>query len=614
MPADVTLEMTPEADRGDEIAEPVMRPMTGNEAIARGAWEAGVRVAAAYPGTPSTEILENLSTYPAADLHAQWSTNEKVACDVAIGASFAGVRAITAMKHVGMNVAADALMSQTYIGVNGGLVLVVCDDPGIHSSQNEQDTRIYGRLAMVPVLEPSDAQEALDYTRRAFELSESFDTPVVVRSTTRLSHTRSLVRVGPRQEVTPRGFHEDPVKNVMIPSHARLRHPLLIDRIAKLRDYFADPEVTRWERGRTDIGIVTLGTSYSYVKEVLPEASILKLTASHPLAVNLVAEFCRSVERVLVVEELEPVVEDDIRALGIEVEGKAYFPRTGELSPELVRAGLENAGILERSATRHDWGIEPLARPPVLCAGCPHITSYTALRSLGARVAGDIGCYTLAAVQPLQSIDTCVAMGSSIANATGIALAGNETKPIVATIGDSTFLHSGIPPLIDAVYNKVNITVALLDNHITAMTGGQQHPGTGRTLRGAETHKIDFETMIRACGVEWIKTVDSYDVGAVLRTFREAIEHKGVSVVISDRPCVLDPVKIKGPALEVRAENCIACQACMNLACPALSWSDEWHDGHHKVKIDATSCIGCTLCSQVCPTDSIQPIAQGQTS
>lgn len=612
MPADATLEMAPEADRGDEIVEPVVRPMTGNEAIARGAWEAGVKVAAAYPGTPSTEILEHLSTYPASDLHAQWSTNEKVACDVAIGASFAGVRAFTAMKHVGMNVAADALMSLTYIGVNGGLVLVVCDDPGIHSSQNEQDTRIYGRLAMVPVLEPSDAQEALDYTRRAFELSERFDTPVVVRSTTRLSHTRSLVRVGPRREAAPRGFHEDPAKNVMIPSHARLRHPLLIDRIAKLSEYFAAPEVTRWERGRTDIGIVTLGTSYTYVKEVLPEASILKLTASYPLATELVAEFCRSVARVLVVEELEPVVEHEIRALGVEVEGKAYFPRVGELSPELVREGLENAGVLERSADRHDWGIQPLARPPVLCAGCPHITSYTALRALGARVAGDIGCYTLAAVEPLEAIDTCVAMGSSIANATGIAMAGNESKPIVATIGDSTFLHSGIPPLIDAVYNKANITVALLDNHITAMTGGQEHPGTGRTLRGAETHKIDFETMIRACGVEWVKTVDSYDVGAVLRTFREAIEHNGVSVVISDRPCVLDPVKIRGPALEVRAENCTACQACMNLACPALSWSDGWHDGHHKVKIDAVSCIGCTLCSQVCPADCIQPVAQPQ--
>lgn len=610
MPADATLEMATEAGRGAKAAEPTLRPMTGNEAIARGAWEAGVKVAAAYPGTPSTEILENLGAYPASDVHAQWSTNEKVACDVAIGASFSGVRAMTAMKHVGMNVAADAVMSQTYIGVNGGLVLVVCDDPGIHSSQNEQDTRFYGRLAMIPVLEPSDAQEALDYTRRAFELSERFDTPVVVRSTTRLSHTRSLVRVGAREEAAPRGFREDPAKNVMIPSHARLRHPLLLDRVAKLREYFAAPEATRWERGRTDIGIITMGTSYTYVKEVLPEASILKLTASYPLAGELVAEFCRSVARVLVVEELEPFVEEEIRALGVAVEGKAYFPRVGELSPELVREGLQKAGVLEGPTGTHDWGIQPLARPPVLCAGCPHITSYMALRTLGVRVAGDIGCYTLAAVAPLKSIDTCVAMGSSIANALGIAMAGNETKPIVATIGDSTFLHSGIPPLIDAVYNKANITVVLLDNHVTAMTGGQDHPGTGRTLRGEETHKIDFETMVRACGVEWVKTVDSYDVGAMMRTFREAVEHKGVSVVISDRPCVLDPVKIRGPALEVRAENCTACQACMNLGCPAISWSDEWHDGHHKVKIDASSCIGCTLCSQVCPADCIQPVAQ----
>ncbi len=609
MTSDATLDLATENGQADPAAKPELRPMTGNEAFARGAWEAGVKVAAAYPGTPSTEILESLGTYPAGDVHAQWSTNEKVACDVAIGASFSGVRAMTAMKHVGLNVAADALMSQTYIGVNGGLVLVVCDDPGIHSSQNEQDSRLYGRLAMVPVLEPSDAQEALDYVRWAFDLSERFDTPVIVRSTTRLSHTRSLVRLGSRRESAPRGFREDPVKNVMIPSHARLRHPLLLERLARLREHLASPQITRWERGRADLGVVTLSTGYTYVKEVLPEASILKLAASYPLPSEPVAEFCRAVERVLVVEELEPFVEDEIRGMGFAVEGKAYFPRLGELSPEVLREGLQKAGVLERPGGGHDWDIRPVARPPVLCAGCPHITSYMALRALDVRVAGDIGCYTLAAVEPLKSIDTCVAMGSSIGNAVGLAMAGNETRPVVATIGDSTFLHSGIPPLIDAVYNGADITVILLDNQVTAMTGGQDHPGTGRTLRGKETHKIDFETLIRACGVKWVRQVDSYDVGAMLRSFREAVEHKGVSVVISDRPCVLDPVKIRGRAMQVRAENCTACQTCMNLGCPAISWSDEWHDGHHKVRIDADSCIGCTLCSQVCPADCIQPIA-----
>ncbi len=602
-----TLDMSTGTSRRDDADGSAIRAMTGNEAIARGAWEAGVRVAAAYPGTPSTEILESLAAYPVEEVDAQWSTNEKVACDVAIGASFAGVRALTAMKHVGLNVAADALMSQTYIGVNGGLVLVVCDDPGIHSSQNEQDTRLYGRLAMVPVLEPADAQEALEYTRRAFELSERFDSPVIVRSTTRLSHTRSLVRVGERKEPECRGFLEDPSKNVMIPTHARARHPLLLERVAKLREFFDCPEWTLWERGGSACGIITMGTAYTYVKEVLPDASILKLTASFPLPDRIVADFCRSVERVFVVEELEPVVEDEVRAMGFDVAGKAYIPRVGELSPEIVRAGFEQAGVLERAPEAADWQIEPMVRPPVLCAGCPHISSYMALRALDVRVAGDIGCYTLAAVAPLKSIDTCVAMGSSIANAQGMAKAGAERKSIVATIGDSTFLHSGIPPLIDAVFNKANITVLLLDNQITAMTGGQDHPGTGRTLRGEETYRVDFEELIRAIGVKWIKKVDSYDIGAMYRTVREAIDHKGVSVVISDRPCVLDPVKIRGPAMVVHAQNCTACQACMNLGCPALLWSDEWHDGHHKVKIDATACIGCALCPQVCPTDCIQP-------
>ncbi len=583
--------------------------MTGNEAIARGAWEAGVRVAAAYPGTPSTEILEHLGTYPSEDLHAQWSTNEKVACDVAIGAAFAGVRALTVMKHVGLNVASDALMSQTYIGANGGLVVVVCDDPGIHSSQNEQDTRLFARLAMVPVLEPADAQEALEFTRRAFEISERFDTPVIVRSTTRLSHTRSVVKLGERREPASRGFLEDPRKNVMIPAHARIRHPLLVEREAKLREYFAAPEFASWERGDTKVGVITAGTPYTYVKEVLPEASVLKLSATYPLAESIVAKFCGAVERVFVVEELEPVLENEIRALGIAVAGKDYFPRVGELSPELLREGFHKAGDLEATAEPHDWEVTPIARPPVLCAGCPHTSSYMALRALDVRVAGDIGCYTLAAVEPLRSIDTCVAMGSSIANALGMAKAGTETKPIVATIGDSTFLHSGIPPLIDAVYNKANITVILMDNHVTAMTGGQDHPGTGRTLRGEETHRVDYEELIRSIGVEWVKTVDPYDVGAMYRTFREAVEYKGVSVVIPNRPCVLDPVKIRGPAMTVRSETCIACQSCMNLGCPAISWSDEWHDGHHKVKIDEAGCIGCTLCSQICPVDCIQPVA-----
>ncbi len=582
------------------------RPLSGNEAIARGAWEAGVRVAAAYPGTPSTEVLEALGSYPPEDVDAQWSTNEKVACDVAIGAAFAGVRALTAMKHIGLNVAADAVMSQAYIGVNAGLVLVVCDDPGIHSSQTEQDTRLFGRYAGIPVLEPSDAQEALEFTRLAFDLSERFDTPVMLRSTTRLSHTRSLVRLGERRVPPPRGFVDNPRKNVIMPSHARERHPLLVAREHDLGVWLDTAAVTRLEPGDPGIGIVTVGTAYGYVKEVLPDATILKLASSYPLARDAIARFCGTVERVLVVEELEPVIETEIRAMGIAAAGKEFFPRCGELSPELVRAGLVKAGVLRPQQSAPSAEATAIVRPPVLCPGCPHTGGYMALRAMGARVAGDIGCYTLAAMEPLRAIDTCVAMGSSIGVAAGLAKAATEDRPIVATIGDSTFLHGGIPPLIDAVYNQARITVLLLDNHTTAMTGGQDHPGTGRTLRGAETHRTDYEALIRACGVDWVRKVDSYDLASMYQTLREAAAHKGVAVVIADRPCVLDPVRIKGPALTIDGDACIACQACMNLGCPSLTWSDGWHEDRHKVKIDAATCIGCTLCAQLCPTDAIR--------
>lgn len=583
-------------------------PMTGNEAIAQGAWEAGVRMAAAYPGTPSTEILEHLATYPAEDVHAQWSTNEKVACDAAIGASFGGARALAAMKHVGLNVASDALMSQTYIGVNGGLVLAVCDDPGLHSSQNEQDTRLLGQFAMVPVLEPSDAQEALEFTRLAFELSEQFDTPVILRSTTRLCHTRSPVEVGQRKECAPRGFQEDPVKNVMIPAHARRRHPLVLERIRKLTDYFETAEINVWERGSARCGVITMSVAYTYVKEVLPDASILKLGASHPLPEKLIREFARSVDTLFVVEELEPVVERELRAMGLEVVGKEFFPRCGELSPELLREGFVKAGVLEDPGPPPPAiEFEAVARPPVLCAGCPHVTCFMALRALNARIVGDIGCYSLSVIDPLKAMDTTVSMGSSIGNAVGLAKAGVTDKPIVATIGDSTFLHAGIPPLIDAVYNKANITVIVLDNHITAMTGGQDHPGTGRTLRGEPTEQVDYEQLIRAIGVKWVRRVDSYDMGAMYQAFREAIEYEGPSVVISDRPCVVDPIKIRRPPFAVTATGCNACQACMNLGCPAISWADEWYEGRHKVRIDSSQCVGCSLCVQLCPTDCIRP-------
>jgi indolepyruvate ferredoxin oxidoreductase alpha subunit len=467
---------------------------------------------------------------------------------------------------------------------------------------------------MVPVLEPSDAQEALDFTRTAFDLSERFDTPVILRSTTRLSHARSLVRVGEREEHPPRGFIEDPTKNVMLPAYARLRHPLLIEREAKLRAWLETSDLMRWEPGRTDFGVITLGPSYTYVKEVAPGASVLKLGVSHPLPAELIRRFCASVEQVLVVEELEPVVELELRSLGLAVEGKRYFPRVGELSSEIVRAGLVEAGALPKDLSpprgeAEPDAAEPLARPPVLCPGCPHVSPFMALRALGARVAGDIGCYTLSALEPLRSIDTTVAMGCSIGNAVGLAKSGGESRPIVATIGDSTFLHAGIPPLIDAVYNRANIAVLVLDNHTIAMTGGQDHPGTGRTLRGEETHRVDLEQLIRSLGVPWVRKVDSYELAQVYQTVREATQFEGVAVVILDRPCTLDPVELKGAPFEVIDEGCTACQACMNLGCPSIVWGESTFEGHHRVRIDAATCIGCSLCVQLCPTGCIRPVA-----
>ncbi len=588
---------------------PRVEPLMGNEAIARGAWEGGVGVAVAYPGTPSTEVLEAMGRFPEEDVRAEWAANEKTAIDIAIGASFAGRRAMCAMKHVGLNVASDSLMSKSYIGVNGGLVLVVADDPGMHSSQNEQDTRLFARFANVPVLEPADAQEALEYTRAAFEISERFDTPVIVRSTTRLSHTRSPVRLGRRRPPPERTFIDDYRKNVTLPAHARAHRPAVIAREEKVGKYFDASPFTRVEEGEGKTGVVTVGMAYSYVKEVLPSAPVLKLASSFPLPKETLRAFAAGCERLIVVEELEPLIEEQLKVMGIACEGKEFFPRAGELTPEIVRRGFEEAGLISAKRKRKPAEPEIVPRPPLLCPGCPHTSSFMALRAVDARVCGDIGCYTLAAIEPLRAMDTCVAMGASIGNAVGLALAGTEKKPIVATIGDSTFLHSGIPPLIDAVYMNADITVIILDNHITAMTGGQDNAATGVNLRGQPAPRVDFAEICRAVGVKWIREVDSYDLGLLYQTVRESTEHRGVSVIISNRPCVIDPARIRGEALEVDEDACVACQSCMNLGCPAISWTEAMFDGHHKVKIDPVLCIGCTLCAQVCPAGAINPPA-----
>ncbi len=579
--------------------------LSGNEAIARGAWEAGVRVASAYPGTPSTETLQALVTYE--DVDTRWATNEKVAVDVALGASLGGARALAVMKHVGLNVAADTFMTAAYTGVGAGLVIMVADDPGMHSSQNEQDTRLYARMGLVPLLEPSDSQEAKDFTKLGFEVSERFDTPVLLRSTTRISHNRGIVVLEDRAEVPVGGFHPDPSKYVMLPAYARGRHPVVLERLTRLTTY-AEELVTE-EGADTRAGIVTAGVPYQYVKEVLPEARILKLGMTFPVPVERIRSFAAGVERLVVVEELEPFLEETLKAAGIHVEGKAYFPRTGELSPDLVHDGFAALGLVE---PRSSAPTPPptVVRPPLLCAGCPHTVPYWSLKRLGAVVTGDIGCYTLAALEPLATMDTCVSMGASIGMATGLAASGGADKPVVATIGDSTFLHGGVPALMDAVYNQADITVVILDNGTVAMTGGQEHPGTGRTLSGQETRAVDLPALCRAIGVDDLHVVDPYDVSATLRAIEQAMAHRGPSVVITYRPCIEAPVRIKDRPFWVDADACTACQLCMNLGCPAILWTSETFEGRRKVTIDTEICTGCTLCAQLCPPRAILPVQE----
>ena len=607
----------PEADR----TAPLLL-LSGDEAVARGAYEAGVHVATGYPGTPSTEIVEALARFP--DVDVQWSVNEKVALDVALGAAFGGGRALAAMKHVGLNVAADTLMTSAYTGVGGALVVVSADDPGMHSSQNEQDNRLYGKFAGIPVLEPSDSEEARVLTKLAFELSARYDVPVLLRITTRIAHTRTPVTVEERQTTTPTGFISNPTKYVMLPAYARGRHPTVLDRLAQIAAS-ADPRfvTTQWRSG--SIGVITSGVAYHYVREVLPDASVLKLNLTYPVPLAAVRAFASQVERLFVVEELEPFLEEILRANGINVSGKAFWPQVGELTPGQVRAGFVAAGVMDGTTGVRGSGLgvrtgsvsdtEPrtphlvsslMPRPPVLCPGCPHVMPLLAFRKLGAVVCGDIGCYTLAALEPLRAMDTCVAMGCSIGMAAGMAKTRPD-RPVVAAIGDSTFLHAGIPALLDAVYNRAHITVLILNNGTTAMTGGQPHPGTGHNVRGEAAPAIDLAALCRSMGVEQVVIVDPYDVAATYLAAEQAVARDSVSVLITNRPCVEAPVKIRDIPFFVVPDACTACQLCMNLGCPSITWIDELYEGRPKVTIDGTTCTGCTVCAQVCPADAIRP-------
>ncbi len=590
---------------------PVIALLSGNEAIAHGAWSGGVVFASGYPGTPSTEILETFARLPG--IYAEWAPNEKVALDAAIGAAYAGRRALATMKHVGLNVAADAYFYASMTGLEAGLVIVVADDPGMHSSQNEQDTRNYAKFARVPCLDPADSQEAHDMTAFALQLSEQFDTPVLVRSTTRVSHGFGRVQLRQRVEVPPRvrRFPRNPTKYVMVPANARKRHPIVEERTERVREYAEKMPLNRMEIRDSELGIITTGIAYQYVREVFPQASVLKLGMSWPLPHDLIADFAHRVKRLIVVEELDPFIEEHVRMLGIRVEGKSIFPKIGELNPHLVREAAIRAGLLPETARPQTVSVPPLpelpARPPVLCPGCPHRGVLWAIKKLHVPVNGDIGCYTLGVVPPLSTIHTTGCMGAGIGVAHGAAKAGSPEKH-VAIIGDSTFFHTGIPALINVVYNKSPVIVVIMDNRATAMTGDQPNPGTGQTLMGEETQAVDIEALVRAIGVKHVTTVDAHDertIEQVLKSYKKLNEP---TVLIARHPCALLPEERRNYVpLRVDADKCDGCGVCLQIGCPALVRSEAIHipSQRHKVEIDPLLCTGCEVCAQVCPSNAI---------
>ena len=573
--------------------------MLGNEAVARGAYEAGVTVATAYPGTPSTEITENIAKFD--EIYSEWSPNEKVALEVAIGASIAGASAICAMKHVGLNVAADPLFTVSYTGVNGGLVIVVADDPGMHSSQNEQDSRYYARSAKVPMLEPADSQECKDFVKEAFKISEAFDTPVIVRLTTRIAHSRSLVEINEKENYTLKDYKKDFNKYVMMPAMARKRHVLVEKRMIELKDYANKTELNQIQWGSKEIGVITSGIAYQYSKEVFGEnASYLKLGMVYPLAVDLIKKFASEVKTLYVIEELEPFIEDLVKKEGIKVIGKELFPITGELSAKLIKDKI--SGISEDS--KNDIELNIPTRPPVLCPGCPHRSVFYVLKKLKLAVTGDIGCYTLGALPPLESMDTCVCMGASIGMAHGFEKARGKdfSKKTVAVIGDSTFIHSGITGLIDIVYNKGNSTVIILDNSITGMTGHQHNPCTGFTIKNEPTKQVDLEKLAYAIGIERVRIVDTYSLKALEAVIKEEVAAAEPSLIIAQRPCaLLKNVKFKGP-LKINREKCKLCKMCMRIACPAIV------DNGNYSEVNEALCVGCDLCTKVCNFNAFERV------
>ena len=575
--------------------------LLGNAAVAQGAYEAGVKFVSSYPGTPSTEITECMATYPAEDVFVEWAPNEKVAAEAVVGAAIAGGRAMSCCKHVGLNVMADAIFTDSYIGVNGGAVFCVADDPGMHSSQNEQDSRHYARAAKIPMLEPSDSSECLNFTKLAFDLSEQFDTPVFVRLSTRVSHSQSLVEVGNREEHAVKPYEKNIPKHVMMPAMAKARHVLVEERTKKLIEYAETSALNVREDNGAKIGVITAGIAYEYAKEALGnQVNYLKLGMVWPISANLIRDFVASCEKVYVIEELDPFIENECRALGLNVYGKDLFTMLGEYTPAMIRSVVlgENG-----PACANPEEVLP-NRPPVLCPGCPHRGTFYVLKKLGLTVSGDIGCYTLGAVAPLASVDTTICMGASISAAHGMAKVQGSAfnKKLVSVIGDSTFMHSGITALSDIVYNKGTNTVIILDNSITGMTGHQDNPTTGKTIRGEATRQVDLIKLCGALGIEHVTVCDPFDVKAFEKIVREETARDDVSVIIAQRPCaLLKSVKYEGHC-EI-TEDCRKCKLCMKLGCPAISVHD---DG--TVHIDATQCNGCGLCMGVCPFSAIRKV------
>jgi indolepyruvate ferredoxin oxidoreductase alpha subunit len=593
--------------------------MSGNEAVALGAYASGVRVAAAYPGTPSTEILEELSTYP--DVYCEWSPNEKVALEVAIGSSLGGARSLVAMKHVGLNVAADPWMTLPYVGVGAGLVLAVADDPGMHSSQNEQDSRYFARMAKAPLLEPADSQEAYEMVGYAMDLSERHDTPVLLRLETRISHSRSVVeyREGRREVDLP--YQKDAVKRVMIPAHARLRHPVVVERLEELeREAEAFP-FNSSEIRSSRVGIITSGVCYQYAREAFPEASILKLGFIYPLPEKAIREFASHFHRLYVVEELEPYLEEALKAMGLDVVGKSRVPRVGELNPGLVGESLAELIEMDTGIKGGGWTPPPQhasipeekdlpSRPPVMCPGCPHRGLFYALSRCKAVVSSDIGCYTLSVLPPLEGLECQVCMGASVGMALGMQKAFSSSQvnadkagKVVGVLGDSTFIHGGITGLIDMVYNRTNAIIIILDNRTTAMTGFQDHPGTGKTLMGEETHALDLEELCRAVGVDAVRVVDPWDLEECERVIGEELSSERNSVIISRRPCVLLE-RGERAGYRVVEEECTACKRCLRLGCPAVVMRGE------AAFIDEELCAGCSVCAQVCRPEAIRKVEE----